>query len=78
MSGTTPFPLPPALQDLLARNSRRQRFRLTLLLWDNMATWSELMASLRWLEAEGFIEIFYDKNGNEVIRIAEGAEDAKL
>lgn len=43
-----------------------------------MATWSELMASLRWLEAEGFIEIFYDKNGNEVIRIAEGAEDAKL
>jgi len=40
--------------------------------------WAQFMASLRWLEAEGYIELFYDKNGNEMIRIAEGAENAKL
>jgi hypothetical protein len=44
-----------------------------------MATqWAQFMASLRWLEAEGYIELFYDKDGNEMIRIAEGAENAKL
>jgi hypothetical protein len=40
--------------------------------------WAEFMASLRWLEAEGYIEIFYNSNGDEMIRIAEGAENAKL
>jgi len=41
-------------------------------------TWSDLMASLRWLEAEGFIEIFYDAQGQECVRIAPGAEHARL
>ena len=40
--------------------------------------WREFMASLRWLEAEGYIEMFYDAQGNEMVRIAEGAEEATL
>jgi len=40
--------------------------------------WRDMMASLRWLEAEGFIELFYNEKGEEMIRIAEGAENATL
>ena len=40
--------------------------------------WSQFMASLRLLESESYIELFYDKDGNEMVRIAEGAENAKL
>ena len=40
--------------------------------------WREFWQSLKWLEAEGYIELFYDKNGEETVRIAEGAENAKL
>jgi hypothetical protein len=40
--------------------------------------WREFMASLRWLEAEGFIEISYNSQGEEIVRIAEGAENATL
>ena len=40
--------------------------------------WREFMASLKWLEAEGYIEIFYNEQGEEMVRIAEGAETATL
>ena len=36
------------------------------------------VSCLRWLEAEGFIEIFYNDKGEEMVRIAEGAEEAVL
>jgi len=44
----------------------------------NTPGWREFMASLRWLEAEGFIELFYNEQGEEMVRIAEGAENASL
>jgi hypothetical protein len=44
----------------------------------NTPGWREFMASLRWLEAEGFIELFYNEQGEEMVRIAEGAENATL
>ena len=40
--------------------------------------WREFMASLKWLEAEGYIEMFYNDKGEEMVRIAEGAEEAVL
>ena len=40
--------------------------------------WREFMASLKWLEAEGYIEIFFNEQGEEMVRIAEGAEEAVL
>jgi hypothetical protein len=40
--------------------------------------WREFWQSLKWLEAEGYIELFYDDNGEETVRIAEGAENAKI
>ena len=40
--------------------------------------WREFMASLKWLEAEGYIEMFYNEQGEEMVRIAEGAEEAVL
>jgi hypothetical protein len=42
------------------------------------AKWRELESSLRYLEAEGFIERWKDKDGVEWVRIAEGAETASL
>jgi len=44
----------------------------------NTPGWREFMASLLWLEAEGFIELFYNEQGEEMVRIAEGAENATL
>ena len=38
------------------------------------AEWRELESSLRYLESEGFIERWRDKDGVEWVRIAEGAE----
>jgi hypothetical protein len=38
------------------------------------AEWRELESSLRYLENEGFIERWRDKDGVEWVRIAEGAE----
>jgi len=38
------------------------------------AEWRELESSLRYLENEGFIERWTDKDGVEWVRIAEGAE----
>ena len=40
--------------------------------------WREFWQSLKWLEAEGYIELFYDKNGEETVRIAKGAEGFTL
>lgn len=41
-------------------------------------TEQDIFACLRWLEAEGYIELFYNERGEQMIRIAEGAENAKL
>jgi hypothetical protein len=38
----------------------------------------EFTAALRFLEAEGFIVRWTDEHGNEWVRIADGAENAKL
>ena len=40
--------------------------------------WREFMASLKWLEAEGYIEKFYDSNNDLCVRICEGAEDCEV
>jgi hypothetical protein len=34
--------------------------------------WREFMSCLKWLEAEGYIEMFYNEQGEEMVRIAEG------
>jgi len=44
----------------------------------NTPGWYEFAASLRFLEAEGFIVRWTDEQGNEWVRIADGAENAKL
>ena len=41
-------------------------------------TYEDFMSSLKWLEAEGYIEMFYNDKGEEMVRIAEGAEEAVL
>ena len=41
-------------------------------------TYEDFMSSLKWLEAEGYIEIFFNEQGEEMVRIAEGAEEAVL
>lgn len=38
-------------------------------------TYEEFFASLRYLEQEGFVEIFLNEKGEQMIRIAEGAEN---
>ena len=45
---------------------------------DHGPGWREFWASLKYLQSEGYIEIFYDDNGEETVRIAEGAENAKI
>ena len=44
----------------------------------NTPDWREFTASLRWLEAEGYIEMFYNEKGEEMVRIAPGSENAVL
>jgi hypothetical protein len=44
----------------------------------NTPSWRDFMASLKFLEAEGFIEIFYNDKGEQMVRIAPGAEKARL
>ena len=44
----------------------------------NTPSWREFMSCLKWLEAEGYIEMFYNEQGEEMVRIAEGAEEAVL
>ena len=41
-------------------------------------TYKDFIASLKWLEDEGYIEMFYNDRGEEMVRIAEGAEEAVL
>lgn len=40
--------------------------------------WREFMSCLRYLEAEGYVEIFYNEKNEMMVRIAPGAEKAKL
>ena len=41
-------------------------------------TYTDFLAALNWLEAEGYIEKFYDDSGHECVRICEGAEEAEV
>ena len=41
-------------------------------------TYTDFLAALNWLEAEGYIEKFYDESGHECVRICEGAEEAEV
>jgi hypothetical protein len=41
-------------------------------------TYEDFMHSLKWLEAEGYIEQFIDEDGNVCVRICEGAENCEL
>lgn len=45
---------------------------------DNGPGWREFWASLKYLEAEGYIELGYNANGEEIVRIAAGAENARI
>lgn len=45
---------------------------------DNGPGWREFWQSLKWLEAEGYVELFYNEAGEEMVRIAAGAEEAQL
>lgn len=40
--------------------------------------WREFAQALKWLEAEGYIETFTGPNGDPMVRIADGAENASL
>ena len=37
-------------------------------------SWAELMSILRWMEAEGLVELYYDKAGRECVRITPEGE----
>ena len=41
-------------------------------------TLEDLNAALSYLEAEGYIERFVDSDGNDCVRICEGAEDCEV
>ena len=41
-------------------------------------SYADFHASLKYLEAEGYIERFYDSDGSECVRICEGAEEAEV
>ena len=40
--------------------------------------WREFTSALKWLEAEGYIETYIGADGSPMVRIAEGAENAKV
>lgn len=40
--------------------------------------WREFTKALKWLEDEGYIETFTGPNGDPMVRIADGAENATL
>lgn len=40
--------------------------------------WREFQSALKWLEAEGYIETFTGPNGDPMVRIADGVENAKV
>ena len=37
--------------------------------------WGQLMAMLRWMEAEGLVELYYDEKGRECVRITPAGMD---
>jgi hypothetical protein len=41
-------------------------------------TYGDFLAALKYLEAEGYIERFIDKDGSERVRICEGAEECEV
>ena len=41
-------------------------------------TYGDFIAALKYLEAEGYIERFYNSNGSECVRICEGAEECEV
>ena len=41
-------------------------------------TYKDFIASLKWLEDEGYIEQFYDADGNLCVRMCEGVEDCEI
>jgi len=41
-------------------------------------TYTDFLASLKYLESEGYIERFYDETGAECVRICEGAEECEV
>lgn len=41
-------------------------------------TYEDLMAALSYLELEGYIERFIDFNGNDCVRICDGAEECEI
>jgi len=41
-------------------------------------TYQDFMASLKWLEAEGYIEKFYNEKNELCVRICEGAENCEV
>ena len=40
--------------------------------------WREFTSALKWLEDEGYIETYIGPDGSPMVRIAEGAENAKV
>lgn len=41
-------------------------------------TYGDFIAALEYLEAEGYIERFFDGNGAECVRICDGAEECEI
>lgn len=41
-------------------------------------TYADFLSALNYLEAEGYIEKFIDKDGSECVRICEGAEECEV
>jgi len=41
-------------------------------------TYDDFIASLKWLQDEGYIEQFIDEDGNACVRICEGAENCEI
>ena len=41
-------------------------------------SYADFLASLKYLEDEGYIERFYDETGAECVRICEGAEECEV
>jgi hypothetical protein len=65
---------PPKLRNDASRRGRRQDTEQMKYQY----TYEDFMHSLKWLEAEGYIEQFIDEDGNVCVRICEGAENCEL
>ena len=70
---------PSELRDDASRRGRREsKKRMSATEDQETPSWRDFMASLKFLEAEGYIEIFYNDKGERMVRIAPGAEKARL